>query len=382
MSGYKHLFAIACLGMLLFGIALISLGSILPEMVAKFQVDELAAGTLATILPSGLLISSLLFGPFADRFGFKGLLLLAAFLVMVGLEGIAFAPSWWWVGVATFLIGLGGGALNGATNALMVDISEENSSANVSLLGVFFGIGALGMPALIAALSPTIILEYIIASIGVFVFLVMLYTSLVSFPPAKLETGIPFRQGVRMLKSPVMLLLSFILFCQSGLEGLVNNWTTSYFQEELKVTSGLALLALTTFVAAMTVMRLILGGWLKRVHPYQVLILGIALTLVGAILLNLNLSFVWCLGALVLLGAGFAGVFPIILAHIGDLWADLSGTALSVALVIGVSGNIATNYFTGLLSHHYGITVFPLLLGSIVVLLTLLLLRARRHFPP
>ena len=45
-----------------------------------------------------------------------------------------------------FLFGLGGGAVNGATNALVSDISEKDKGANLSLLGVFFGLGALGMP--------------------------------------------------------------------------------------------------------------------------------------------------------------------------------------------------------------------------------------------
>ena len=37
-----------------------------------------------------------------------------------------------------FLFGLGGGAINGATSALVSDISEKEKGANLSLLGVFF----------------------------------------------------------------------------------------------------------------------------------------------------------------------------------------------------------------------------------------------------
>ena len=52
-----------------------------------------------------------------------------------------------------FFIGFGGGIINGGTNALVADISAENKGANLSLLGVFFGIGALGMPLLLGVLS-------------------------------------------------------------------------------------------------------------------------------------------------------------------------------------------------------------------------------------
>jgi MFS transporter, FHS family, glucose/mannose:H+ symporter len=55
----------ACLGMLLFGIGLIMLGSILPDLRLKHSLDAVEAGTLFSILPVGIILGSLLFGPVA-----------------------------------------------------------------------------------------------------------------------------------------------------------------------------------------------------------------------------------------------------------------------------------------------------------------------------
>ncbi|HMQ60345.1 MAG TPA: hypothetical protein PKE06_06740, partial [Flavilitoribacter sp.] len=66
--------------------------------------------------------------------------------------------------------------------------------------------------------------------------------------------------------------------------------------------------------------------------------------------------------AMILLGAGFAGVFPIMMGKIGDLRPNLSGTAFSIALVIALSGNILINYLMGLLAHEFGMVKFPILL--------------------
>ncbi len=52
-------FAAASLGMLLFGIVLISLGSVLPHLRNLFQLSDLSTGSLLSILPFGLLIGSL-----------------------------------------------------------------------------------------------------------------------------------------------------------------------------------------------------------------------------------------------------------------------------------------------------------------------------------
>src|SRR5262245_54078537 len=145
---YKRnlVFAAACLGLLLFGIVFLSLGSVVNLLQAKFNLDTNSLGTLTALLPLGILARSLVFGSVVDRYGYKAPLMMAALLVMLGLEGIALSKSISWVRLFIVVIGFGGGVLNGGTNALVADISASERGANLSLLGVFFGIGALAMP--------------------------------------------------------------------------------------------------------------------------------------------------------------------------------------------------------------------------------------------
>src|SRR5437016_5498415 len=101
-------FAAACLGMLLFGVVFLSLGSVVNLLQAKFNLDNNGIGTLTALLPFGILGGSLVFGPVVDRYGYKTLLIIAALLVMLGLEGIAFANSISWVRFFIVVIGFGG----------------------------------------------------------------------------------------------------------------------------------------------------------------------------------------------------------------------------------------------------------------------------------
>src|SRR5438270_3420737 len=174
---YKRnlVFAAACLGMLLFGIVFLSLGSVVNLLQAKFNLDNNSIGTLTALLPFGILAGSLIFGPVVDRYGYKSLLILCALLVMAGVEGIAFAKTIGVVQVCIVLIGFGGGILNGATNALVADVSAGQRGAKLSLLGVFFGIGALGMPAILGALSKHYSQESIVAGVGLFVLVPVAY---------------------------------------------------------------------------------------------------------------------------------------------------------------------------------------------------------------
>ena len=152
-------FLAASLGMLLFGVVLIALGSVLPQLRDLFKLTDLETGSLLSVLPFGLLLGSLVFGPVIDRYGYKILLFASGMLVFAGMEGIALTTSIMILRLSVFLIGLGGGAINGGTNALAAETAEGDRGARLSLLGVFFGIGALGVPFLLGILSPLLSYE-------------------------------------------------------------------------------------------------------------------------------------------------------------------------------------------------------------------------------
>ncbi|MBP1658694.1 MAG: major facilitator superfamily 1, partial [Bacteroidetes bacterium] len=211
MKSRRFLFPAACAGMFLFGLGMISLGSLLPALTAKFGLSEVTAGSLASLLPFGILAGSVVFGPVVDRYGYRVLLSVSTLLVALGLELIASAESVLVVQAAVFIIGLGGGALNGATNALVADISEGTRGASLSLLGVFFGVGALGMPAVLGILSRMYPQETIIAWIGAVVIVVAVLFLAIRFPAPKQQQGFPLARGLSLLKETTLILFGFIL---------------------------------------------------------------------------------------------------------------------------------------------------------------------------
>src|SRR6476660_1079085 len=146
-------FAAACLGLLLFGIGLITLGSVASDLKTKFKLDEISSGTLFSIMPFGILAGSLLFGPVCDRYGYKLILILACLGLFAGFEGIAYASSLSSLKVFIFLFGTSGGIINGATNAVVADISKDAKAASLSMLGGFLGIGGLGKPFVLGLLK-------------------------------------------------------------------------------------------------------------------------------------------------------------------------------------------------------------------------------------
>jgi fucose permease len=346
----------ACLGMLLFGIGLIILGAVLPDLRIRHSLDAVEAGSLFSVLPIGIIIGSLLFGPVCDRYGYGTLLATSALLMFIGFEGLAFTHSKWVLSLSVFLFGIGGGALNGATNAVVADISETGKGANLSLLGVFFGIGALGMPLLLSVLRQSFDFQPIVAAAGLLALAASVLFLAVKFPPAKQAQGISMKQVGTLVKDLTLILIALFLFFQSAFEGLINNWTTTYLIERVGAPQSAALLGLSVYVAGMTVMRLLIGSLYRQVQEKRLLSILFVIILAALLLFRLSNSMVPAAAGLFLLGAGLAAGFPTMLGLVGNRYPHLSGTAFSFVLVIALLGNMAVNYAMGLVAENHGIS--------------------------
>ena len=377
MYNRRQVFVAACIGLFLFGITFLTLGSILPLLTSKFEAKGLNSGVLVSILPIGVMLGSMIFGPFVDRYGYKFLLIIGILISALSLQGLAFTKGLSLLYTCIFFIGLSGGIINGGTNALVADISEQDKGASLSLLGVSFGVGAFGMPFLLGSLSKHFPYTTILSGVGFFMLLPAAYFLTIAFPVPKQVKGFPLKEGISLLKQPALLLNGFFLFFQSGVEALSNNWTTTYLQQKLKVTNEDALYALSFSVLGLTVSRLVLGSLLKKLSSFMVLVASLVLVLAGNILLMNSASYSMAFTAVIITGAGLAAGFPVILGYVGQLYRDLSGTAFSIALVIALLGNTILNYLFGYISRQYGFTWLPvqMIVCTICMLIVLLIIK-------
>lgn len=355
MRNKKLIFWSACFGIMFFGMGITTLGSIKSGLELKFGLDEIASGSLFSILPFGILFGSLLFGPFCDKYGYRIILSLTCLSMFLGFEGIAYAPSYGLLKLSIFLFGLGGGAINGGTSALVSDISDKDKGANLSLLGVFFGIGALGTPFLIGVLENKFNYETILSVVGLATLAMGAFYLLIKFPLPKQAQGFPVSKSISLFKDSALILIAFFLFCQSSFEAIINNWATTFLTNGLSIPQNKALYALSLFVAGMTVMRVLLGSVFKNTDLKKLWIGAFSMILFGLLFLAFGKYFLLSVAGLILLGAGLAGGFPLMLGLVGHRYKELSGTAFSLVFVIALLGNMLINYGMGIIAQVYGI---------------------------
>lgn len=374
-TGYRKnlIFVIACIGMCFFGIATITLGSILPQLTEKLGFDNLQAASLVAFMPVGSLVGSIFFGPVVDRYGHKSMLILCSLILLLGLQGVAFFKEVYLLQMSIFLIGLGGGVLNGETNALASDISEPHEKGTrLSILGVFYGVGAISIPMLLRFLSAYYSYNQILNGLWAIMLIAIFFFMAVSFPAPKQAKGFPIKKGIGLLKEKGLLLLSFMLFFQSGIEVCCSTWTTSYFKQVTEITPAQGLTALTLMIIGLSLSRIVLAVVYRTVKQEKVLPYSLIIGIVGFGLLTNSPDYLRAYAGMFLIGAGLAATFPTILSLIGGMFAELSGTAFSIALAVGLCGQIVFNYSTGALSQVFGIQLFPYLMISGIVLMLIL----------
>ena len=81
---------------------------------------------------------------------------------------------------------------------------------------------------------------------------------------------------------------------------------------------------------------------------------------------------------LICIGIGLAAGFPVMLGFVGNLYADVSGTAFSIVLTIALIGNMLVNFVMGVIAEHHGVqhlTTVAFSLLSAMFFLSLIILK-------
>src|SRR5229473_69791 len=136
----------AILAIFVYGMIAAMLGTILPDLSARFHLTPKQNGTIAFCQALGLIIASLAVGPLIDNEGKKVGMLLGLALITLALVLLPKSSGYATIATYLFLLGIGGGIIVTAANALASDVSPDHRGTTLNLLNLFFGLGGLATP--------------------------------------------------------------------------------------------------------------------------------------------------------------------------------------------------------------------------------------------
>ncbi|MGC3977536.1 MAG: MFS transporter [Paludibacteraceae bacterium] len=364
-------FVAACAGLAFFGVSMLALGPILSGI-----------GTHTNGLPStlslGIIIGTVIFGPVVDKFGYKWLLIIGSLLALAGIQGLVHFNNINTLHAAMLSLGIGGGILNGETNALVATIYDNSQrGSKLSILGAFYCVGALFWTLLNYFIPEYYTLPLNIVSLIMIAFVIFFFT--INFPPAQAQTKVSLKTIFSFIKYPALLLFALLLFFQSGFEGITGNFTVQFLEKKYPTPHEAAVLSLTSFIIGMLAGRFLLGWFIKKVSNDTTLYIYLMIALAGVAILYFPLGVTLVYVAMALIGLGVGATYPVVFNYLGNTFKDMSGTAFSIAIFIALWGQFTFNKITGLLFNHNHFRYFPVMLTIAVVTMMLLLPLAKRN---
>jgi MFS transporter, FHS family, glucose/mannose:H+ symporter len=337
--------------MFLTGITLAILGALfgLPAMRARLHADLAHQGDLLLILYLGFFVSTILVGPVIDSFGNKAVMIVSAICVVAGLFGLF-----------PFVLGLGGGGLNTASNALVADLYPEKRGAMLNVIAVFFGIGAFITPMIVEWNAQALTIAALVCAIA-FPF--------VRFPAPRESTRFSLFASIRAARNPAVILFALLLFCESGNEAAIGGWTSTY-AGSIGAPPQIATLILTAYWAGLMLGRIGGARILSMIRKESLVFACAVGSAIGTAVLYASRALPMIGVGAAIIGLSFSAIYPTTLAIAADRYQRQAGTIFGFLFAAGLVGGMLFPFAIGHLSAHFGLHAAMLLpvLGAVVIL--------------
>ncbi len=336
----------AILAIFVYGMIAAMLGTILPDLSARFKLTPQQNGVIAFAQALGLIIASVGVGPLIDNEGKKVGLVLGLALITLALFALPKSAGYTSIMVYIFLLGLGGGIIVTAANALVSDISSDRRASTLNLLNLFFGLGGLATPFISANLLSrnSVRLCYLVAALTAATLVVHIVTPM---PPPSGDRSFVLAEVGPVLGRPELFLLAAFLFLYVSCEVGVWNWLAQHLiAQGIAESRALNILSLG-FALGLLVGRVGVSPILLTVRPVDVTLAAAALMAVTTwMMLRTNdPKIAW--GLVFLAGIAMAPVFPTTLAMVGNAFPRMTATAMGIVITCGWFGLAVSSRIIG-----------------------------------
>jgi len=269
-------------------------------------------------------------------------------LISAGLFGLSLAPALPGLLCGAFVAGLGYGAVDVASNAMVVDLNRDRLAAALNYLHVMFGVGALLGP-IIAGFALSNHLGYSIM-FGAGAAFSMLIAILFATTPA-IETRLIAPRGdgfIPMLTRPLIWVVGAVLFLYVGAETGIGAWLFLYLRTAGALGESLASWGVSLYWAGLILGRLIGGRLARHLPPREFTMLAASLS-AAALIVLIAAPAMHGLAApmIVLIGFGYGPIFPNMIAVGAARFPSEVGRMTSIVVAGGALGGIFVPWIMG-----------------------------------
>lgn len=316
------LLPIIYLGFVSLGLPDGTLGVAWPPIYQELDLPIGLAGTILTIATVLAGIAALSSGRIVSRIGTGPLVLMSCIVTGSGLMIIAHAKSLVWLLAAAVPLGLGAGAVDAALNGY---VARHYTARHMNWLHACWGIGA--------TLGPIVMAQALASAHGwrggyfglsiaqlslavLFLFTLRLWDVVPVQVANQTDRHSAGRIPTATANSPAGWWSVGIFALYLGVETMTGLWSSSILVVSRGFTPEKAAVCGAAYYGAITVGRILVGFVVERFGNRAPIAAGLAISLVGALLFVVANTLSVAAIALILLGLGFAPVYPCLMHEV------------------------------------------------------------------
>jgi len=356
-------FALGCWSFVLIGWSGLIVPALAREVEGGFGQTDVGLGFFYFVTAIAYATGSIVGGMVTERVGRRLILSSAVALLGVGLIAQGLTSDWTAFIVFGIARSVGAGAIDGGANGLIIDLYQGARGGRLNLLHLFYSLGALGAPFVLAA-RDLVGLSWQTVIIGSGLIALPLAVALAFTDLADgrarphLATG---GQRSSLLAIP-LLVLAVAIGCYVACEIGVSNWLVRFLAAAPAAT---ATSALGLYWAGLAVGRLVGSRVADRFDHLRLAIvaaLACAVALVGAVLVP---SLAASIALFAVVGFASGPIYPLIVAIGGERFPDRAAAVSGLIVAASVVGAVVYPPLMGVMSVTVGLPVA--MIGTAVV---------------
>ncbi|MCR4615330.1 MAG: MFS transporter [Clostridiales bacterium] len=351
------------------------LGAAWPAMYEDLNVPVSSAGWLSIIMTALTMISSLVSPRIIKRFSVGRITVISVFLTVVGLGGISISKDLLQICLFSIPLGLGAGAIDAGLNGY---VALHYNARQINFLHCFYGVGITVSPYIISLALDKFGSWRTGYRIVSFAQLVIFIITVFSLPLWKRLEGKEQGEKARMktlsvsqmfkMKNARLAFYIFLISC--GFEFICDVWAGSYFNIQRGLDSASAARAVTFYFIGITLGRFLAGLISRFLNGWQICYVGMALVLLGVILVALPLSTVFAIFGVFFIGFGNGPVYPNMVQITPECFGrDISASIISFEMAGCYVGITAIPPIFGFAAKRTSFAIFPYVILAMLAML-------------
>ncbi|MGA7408917.1 MAG: MFS transporter, partial [Bryobacteraceae bacterium] len=284
------------------------------------------------------------------------------------------------------VVGAGVGVIFSGLFYLIRPFQQSSAAATVNFNGALFGFGSLFVTLLIGGTYYLYTIQFEMLSLATMplIFLAMWWRQRQTVLDIAEPTQVPMVR-IRNLGSIAAALFSLLLFFQFGNEWSIATWLPLFLVRRLGSDPESAVFVLALYFFALIAGRAGAQLLLRRVDHAKLLMVSTVTAILGYFGLSMTSSLIGASAAVVLIGAGFASIYPLVAEKVGRRFGAHPGFYDSIFLA-ALCGAIFQPASLGFVDYYLGLGYVMLLPAfgtlAVFVLLLLIMLEAKLMAEP